>query len=147
MEPFVSDLKITPSSTGESGPTSVVAGTVEFGQIVNWVCAEEFNEQPNATTSTRSTFLAYFNLLGLNAPPAVSNAKSGNLRCGVHKNKNSPLRNRTTTPPDLVFFGANGSPRRWLGVVATKSGGKGPWLMGLAEQLKFGNPGVSATHS
>ena len=49
MLPLVSDLKETPSSRGESGPASTVAGTVLLGQIVCW--AEEPGTQPNRITT------------------------------------------------------------------------------------------------
>src|SRR5882757_1837138 len=116
-KPLVSARKLTPSSTGESGPTSGVAGTAVLAQIVRWVCAKELNEQPKTAASVKSASLTYFNFFGLDVPPGISAPNRSNLRCGAHKNKNSSLRIRTATPP--VFLWVFGSPGRLLGIVAT----------------------------
>src|SRR5882762_9297503 len=110
-KPLVSARKLTPSSTGESGPTSGVAGTAVLAQIVRSVCAKELNEQPKTTASAKSAPLKYLNFSGPDTL-GISAAKGSILTCRVHENKNSSLRNRTTTPPDLS------SVSFWLGRVA-----------------------------
>ena len=98
----MSAVKLTPSSTAESGPTSGVAGAAVLGQMVRWVCARELIEQPKTTANAKSVPLKYLNVSSLDARPGISAAKHNVLRCGVHKNKHSSLRSRTTTPPDVL---------------------------------------------
>src|SRR5258708_24858471 len=53
MVPPVSALNETPSSTGPTGPLSIVAGTIELGQMV--CCARVLAEQAKAKARPNST--------------------------------------------------------------------------------------------
>jgi hypothetical protein len=57
MVPLVSALNETPSSSGESGPLSTVAGTIVLGQMVCWAAA--FAQQANTAARPKSPALAF----------------------------------------------------------------------------------------
>src|ERR1700730_499352 len=68
--PLLSVLNETPSSTGESGPLSTVAGTIVLGQMVCWAVA--FEEQANPTARPKSAVTACFKNFNLDVLAAVS---------------------------------------------------------------------------
>jgi hypothetical protein len=64
MVPLVSALNETPSSSGESGPLSTVAGILVLGQMVCWPAA--FAEQANIAARPKSPALEFLKNFDLN---------------------------------------------------------------------------------
>src|SRR5881275_1335897 len=64
MYPFTSALKETPSSTGESTPTSATVGTAVLGQMV--LLASALAAHANTVTTPANASLTYCKLFGLN---------------------------------------------------------------------------------
>jgi hypothetical protein len=104
MNPLVSALKETPSSTGESGPTSTTDGTVLLGQIVYWADALPAKVKAKTKTRAAKTNLAYATIrLDWHFAGEKFPLREDTFRVALPKNRHKSIP-FTTTPLNWFFL-------------------------------------------